>query len=60
MQVELQIKRRFINMQSTCIVETIRNRLGVFERVQQSMIRHVHVYIEAGGGHFGAFVVNCE
>lgn len=32
--------------------ETIRNRHGIFERVQQSMIRHVHACIEAGGGHF--------
>ena len=32
--------------------ETIRHNPGVFERVRQSMIRRVHAFLEARGGHF--------
>jgi len=33
--------------------QTIRNRLGTFERVRRSMIRHVHAYTDSGEGYFG-------
>jgi len=32
--------------------QTISSNTSTFERVQQSMIRHVHVCIDSGGGHF--------
>jgi hypothetical protein len=32
--------------------QTICNHPGTFERVQQSMMRHVHAFIVSGGGHF--------
>jgi hypothetical protein len=32
---------------------TIRNRLGTFERVRRSMIRHVHAYIDLVEVYFG-------
>jgi hypothetical protein len=33
--------------------QTIRNRLGTFQSVRQSMIRGAHAWTDAGGGGFG-------
>ena len=35
-----------------CVCQTIFKRPGTFERVRQSMIRHVHVLTDVGGAHF--------